>query len=67
MKFGFEMVEFEVPEWLFGGCIQEATGPRERIKLEKKKKNGIHQHILNNYGCSLNWCGNIHEKKKNED
>ena len=37
MKFGFEMVEFEVPEWLFCGCIQEATGPRGRIRLEKKK------------------------------
>ena len=37
MKFGFEMVAFEVPEWLFCGCIQEATGPRGRIRLEKKK------------------------------
>lgn len=37
MKFGFEMVELEVPERFFGGCIQEVTGLRGRIRLEKKK------------------------------
>lgn len=36
VKFGFEMVELEVPEWFFGGCIQEVTGLRGRIRLEKK-------------------------------
>lgn len=36
-EFGFEHVESEVPERLFGGCNQEAVGPWRRIRLEKKK------------------------------
>lgn len=52
-EFGFENVESEVPERLFGGCIQEAVEPWRRIRLEKKKYFGSHQHILNSCGCSL--------------